>query len=216
MLQELLRETRNSTVTPLEPGNLRTRPPLYTPRLQAYLTSPWSHNKGKAPTKQQLQTPSRMPERADPNSEEARLLGRLHPRREANIKWRYLSELRGRLLAPQDPQVVKKLALNAHSFRLSDEEALKLAAVPEEQKIRFKEHERRSRKHSSAWSRPKRITSRFMRRRYDELLDKAIMMDAVVTKDDQVKWSVKQAERRREIARRFVATDEDHHWSPPA
>lgn len=156
-----------------------------------------------------------MPERANPDSEEARLLGRLHPKREANIKWRYLSELRGRLLAPQDPRDADELAKQAQTFKLSKETSGAGIALPVEQETRFKEHERRFRKHGSSWGRPKRITSRFMRRRYEELLDKGITMDAVITKEDQVKWNVRQAPERREIARRFVATEEDHAWSPP-
>lgn len=214
-IQELLREARTTEAAPLQPGNPRTRPPVYPPRLQAYLTSSHSYAKGKAPTPSQLQSPQRMPLRADPNSEEARLLGRLSPRREANIKWRYLAELRSRLVAPLDPRDIQTLGEQAQTFKLPDDmKRAEIKSLPEDLQDRFRELSRKGRK-QSAWARPKRITSRFMRRRYEDLLNNAVHLDAAVTPDDKVKWSVKQSVSRRALARRFVATKEDHEWTPP-
>lgn len=197
-------------MAPLQSGNPRTRPPVYTARVKAYLTSELTHAKGKAPTKQQLEKPPKLPERADPASEEARLLGRLHPRREANIKWRYLSDMRSRLLPPQDPREVAKLEEKARSFKLpgSFHNPIPLASELQE---RFKENERRWRS-ARAWQRPRRITSRFMRRRYYDLLAKAIILDAEAKPNQDVKWEVKQPEGRREVARRMTAAKADYEW----
>lgn len=65
-----------------------SRPPVYSPELTALLTSDLSRSpKGIKPA--HLKNPHTLPERANPSSEEARLLGRLSERREVNIRWRF-------------------------------------------------------------------------------------------------------------------------------
>lgn len=210
-----MREARDPDALPLQPGNPRTRPPVFPPRLQAYLTSSHSFLKGKAPTKARLEKPTNLPERADPNSEEARLLGRLSPRREANIKWRALTDMRGRLVPPSDRRELEELAELSKSFALPQRNKVQQQALSPATHDRFAELRRRERKRNTSWAKPNRLTSRFMRRRYEQILDRAILLDATTGQNDQVRWKVKQADGRKAVSRRFVATKDDQAWALP-
>lgn len=194
---------------PLKPGCPRTRPPIYTPRLQAYLTSSDSYSKGKAPTTNQLSRPPKLPARADPASEEARLLGRLHPRREANIKWRFLSDLRSRLYAPSSTEQAH--LLNTLSTTSSSKEARKHKKPNTDVLMKLQENEHRYRK-TSVWDRPKRITSRFMRRRYAALLDKSVILENRETSANDAKWVARRPEIALGLSRKAAATEEDRFW----
>lgn len=73
------------------PGVERSRPPSYSPELTTLLTSVHSRTLTKPLKPEALVNPPTLPARADPSSEEARLLGRLSLRREVNIRWRFHS-----------------------------------------------------------------------------------------------------------------------------
>lgn len=66
----------------------KSRPPVYSPELKALLTSGHSRTT-KALELQSLTSPPKLSLRADPCSEDTRLLGPLSKRREVNIRWRY-------------------------------------------------------------------------------------------------------------------------------
>jgi len=70
------------------PNYERSRPPVYSPELTALLTSTHSRTT-KALQKGNLESPPIMPPRADPSSEQTRLLGPFSKRREVNLHWRY-------------------------------------------------------------------------------------------------------------------------------
>lgn len=80
--------------------NARVTPTYtFTPPIVALLTSPLSHST-RPPTRAQLASPPTLPARADPTSEEARLLGPLTPQRIKAIKRRYFNEQISKLRAP--------------------------------------------------------------------------------------------------------------------
>ncbi|KZT02405.1 uncharacterized protein LAESUDRAFT_752130 [Laetiporus sulphureus 93-53] len=82
----------------------RSRPPVYPAELTALLTSTASRT--TPPVNQKaLQKPPKIPERANPNSEEAKLLGPFSKRREVNIRWRYYTEQVQRVLPPLQVEV---------------------------------------------------------------------------------------------------------------
>jgi len=70
------------------PALEKSRPPVYSPELSALLTSPYSR-KTKPLNPRNLRNPPALPPRADPNSEEAKLLGPFSKRRSVNIRHRY-------------------------------------------------------------------------------------------------------------------------------
>jgi len=78
----------------------RSRPPVYSPELAALLLSPYSRSSGKALKPSHLHEPPTLPSRADPTSEDARLFGPLSKRRQVNIRWRYFSHHWKRIYPP--------------------------------------------------------------------------------------------------------------------
>lgn len=72
---------------------------MYSPELTALLTS--THSRTTKPLRiGNLQSPPIIPERADPSSEEARLLGPFSKRREVNLRWRYFKREWHKVLPP--------------------------------------------------------------------------------------------------------------------
>lgn len=72
------------------PAVEKSRPPVFSPELSALLTA--SHSRMSKPlSPQDLKTPSKLPAKADPNSEAARYFGPFSKRREVNIRWRHFA-----------------------------------------------------------------------------------------------------------------------------
>lgn len=202
---------------PLQAGVPRTRPPVYTPKLASFVASPYV-SESKAVTSVQLAHPPTLPERANANSEEARLLGRLHPRREANIRWRYLARLRDRSYAPFTDAEIKTL-----------ETLVEMAHVPAKSRRGVLDKESRQAA-ALGWSthnpgpggasgkRPCQITPRFMRRRFQEILDAGVTFRQVPSsaaagaKGGHSTWTVQRPDGASEKRRRFLAGDEDTKW----
>ncbi len=68
----------------------KSRPPVYSPELTALLGSRISRDTPLSP--RTLKNPPLLSERADHESEKARLLGPLSKRREVNIRWRFFAD----------------------------------------------------------------------------------------------------------------------------
>jgi hypothetical protein len=79
---------------PIIPGVDRSRPPTYSPTLQAILGAAVAKSTDNTHTPAQLEHPPTLPTRADPKSEDARLLGPFSLRRQVNIRWRFFSRQR--------------------------------------------------------------------------------------------------------------------------
>ncbi|KAG6890730.1 hypothetical protein C0992_013113, partial [Termitomyces sp. T32_za158] len=73
------------------PKSEKSRPPVYSPELKALLLSSDSR-RTKPLSAKSLTFPPVLPLRADPSSEDARLLGPFSKRREVNIRWRYFTK----------------------------------------------------------------------------------------------------------------------------
>ncbi|KAJ7492796.1 hypothetical protein FB451DRAFT_1022499 [Mycena latifolia] len=90
--RELMEPILTDPSAPLPPKIIpaveSSRPPVYSKELKALLTSGLSRTT-KALVDRQLHFPPTLPTRADPASEEARLLGPFSKRRETNTRWRY-------------------------------------------------------------------------------------------------------------------------------
>ncbi|KDQ19890.1 hypothetical protein BOTBODRAFT_152442 [Botryobasidium botryosum FD-172 SS1] len=72
------------------PAVERSRPPSYNPMIKALLASPHARIR-KTLSSRKMATPPTLPERADPKSKDAQLLGPFSRRREVNIRWRYFT-----------------------------------------------------------------------------------------------------------------------------
>ncbi|KAF7799322.1 hypothetical protein EIP86_010554 [Pleurotus ostreatoroseus] len=86
------------------PAMEKSRPPVFSPELTALLTSNHSRESPLSPSA--LKKPPLMPERADPTSEDARLLGPLSKRREVNIRWRYFTAQSKKCFPPLQVEVL--------------------------------------------------------------------------------------------------------------
>ncbi|KZV77677.1 hypothetical protein PENSPDRAFT_645301 [Peniophora sp. CONT] len=74
------------------PAAHKSHPPVYSPELAALSMSGSSRRQGKPLKPEQLVNPPTMPARADPSSSDYQLFGPLSKRREVNIKWRFFTE----------------------------------------------------------------------------------------------------------------------------
>ena len=87
-------DTKTPRPEPIIPGIDRSRPPTYSPTLKAILAAAVAKSNDKTHLAAQLEHPPTLPARADPKSEDAKLLGPLSLRRQVNIRWRFFSQQR--------------------------------------------------------------------------------------------------------------------------
>lgn len=198
-IEAILSQARENATSPLIPTVPRTKLPQYTPLMKSYLLCPDSHRKGKAPKSGHLITPPALPARADPNSEDARLLGPFSKRREANIRWRYLTNFRDKMNAPILSSEVDILSYQARhaSKPLSKRQQSNATAH-----MQFSDNIKNLGK-------PRRITGRFMRRRYEELLTAGVAVAQGVNNEGRVEWITRQPSG---LAKKPSATEEDLRW----
>lgn len=79
----------------------RSCPPSYSAPLEALLTSPLARPRGLSPLKPlDLVIPPNLPAKFDPESAEAKALGRLSKRREVNLRWRFFTRETAKVYPP--------------------------------------------------------------------------------------------------------------------
>jgi len=110
LMEPFLITPKSEIPPPMIQGLERSRPPVYSQAFRALLTNPLSR-KTKALTLEKIDKPPKLPSRADPDSEDARLLGPLSKRRHVNILWRaYTHEVKYTI-----PPLDVKLSQQGHS-----------------------------------------------------------------------------------------------------
>ncbi|VDB99572.1 unnamed protein product [Peniophora sp. CBMAI 1063] len=168
----------------------KSHPPVYSPELAALSISGSARRVGKPLKPDQLANPPKMPARADPSSSEHKLYGPLSKRRQSNIRWRFFTDNWQKLHAPLELTVdptpssskgkevmrgvprcigiygqgvledVKSVANASHGMR---------TPIPRRQRRSLRADEDAGWRHET----PAGIApSRFLRRRYAELLGK--------------------------------------------
>ncbi|EPQ60469.1 hypothetical protein GLOTRDRAFT_135142 [Gloeophyllum trabeum ATCC 11539] len=195
LLEPLLQDARSSATHRIIPGVERSRPPHYSPELAALLTSPFSRSH-KPLSPKDLIIPPTLPARSDPASEEARLLGPLSKRREANLRWRFFTDQSKKVYPPlqilvqepvltdpiprSDKDAVAQAGIRAIGLQDSGvfEEVQKLALPPTQSSPIPRRHpptpkpqgeaDKFSRSPACVFHSP--LPRRFLRRRYQELL----------------------------------------------
>lgn len=90
-MQPLLSDPKAPLPPRIIPSDEKSQPPVYSPELKTLLTSNISRT-SKPLAHSDLKAPPLLPVRADPSSDDARLLGPLSKRREVNIRWRYFEQ----------------------------------------------------------------------------------------------------------------------------
>ncbi|CAK5279996.1 unnamed protein product [Mycena citricolor] len=94
------------------PAEESSRPPVYSGELRALITSTLS-KKGGAVNSDKLKTPPKLPERANPESEEARLRGPFSKRREVNIRKRFFAQEAQKVRPPLQVVVNQEISTQA-------------------------------------------------------------------------------------------------------
>lgn len=182
--------------------------------LAALVTSPMAHT-ARPPSRAQLSKPPTLPERADPTTEEARLIGPLNSQRIKAIRGRYFNSQLSKVRAPiaielkrkdgrpiEDKEGFAKRAglskvnlesgrrvlagLEAKSQvsakplpprRLQTLEQIRSSTpIPPQVRQKMDDDQRRifsPSSKNSKWHRPKTVTSRLLRRRYQDILSKS-------------------------------------------
>ncbi|KAG5353238.1 hypothetical protein C0989_009201 [Termitomyces sp. Mn162] len=125
-LKPILSDPDVSVPPRIIPSSEKSRPPIYSPELQALLLSSDSR-KTKPLAAKSLVFPPVLPLRADSSSEDARLLGPLSKRREVNTRWRYFTQEWKKVLPPL--QVVMKDSTSDIEFDKTSQEDLARADV---------------------------------------------------------------------------------------
>lgn len=207
---------------------------MFSPELKALLGSTHAH-KTRPLAPSALKRPPTLPERADPESNDARYLGPFSKRREVNIRWRFFTEEWRKLLPPLHVTVeeknnsfetmnsghysasLAKASVRGFGFQGIDvlEEIKTIAGLPYKTPSDFPPNR-------SQPTTPRAITNRFIRRRYQELLGRTpILTYAYRNIDNQVKpvgYSVSLApaaissELRYQAFRISTADETDLQW----
>ncbi|KAJ7169704.1 hypothetical protein C8R46DRAFT_896854 [Mycena filopes] len=195
-----------------------SRPPVYSNELRALLTSSESRV-GKALGNRDLQSPPTLPARADPNSEEALLLGPFSKRRETNTRWRYFAEESQKVRPPLEV-VVDDIPADSCGATVDDARRVGIRSLPLQGLPVFKDVEalasfRQERAHSKA---PSDITSepppsRWLRRRYGTLLNRLpILTYRVPPGDNTPRYSVSLSQSRLDVKTTVLGDSADLEW----
>ncbi|GJJ09871.1 hypothetical protein Clacol_004095 [Clathrus columnatus] len=207
------------------PGVERSRPPSYSPELATLLTSTHSRTLTKPLKHTALKNPPTLPERANPSSEEARILGPFSKRREVNIRWRYhTGEIKRtyyplELSEPDDPEYKHNLrGTGAECLALLKEvEDLARSPLPIPGRKRDAKadtanlvtHPYQQEKFDSS------LPNRFLRRRYRELLARIpiLIPDKNTQYGAKTTWSpLALVSSDRNVVQYGIASEEDIDW----
>ncbi|THV06028.1 hypothetical protein K435DRAFT_646143 [Dendrothele bispora CBS 962.96] len=184
-MEPILSDPSSPPPEPIIPSKPKSRPPVYSREMQALLTTTFSRSTGTPLKSEHLKFPPNLPARADPSSEEARLLGPLSKRLEVNKRWRFFAKETRKILPPLE--VVVKSTDGSEKAGLEDTTQAGIRNVGLQGYSVFKEiedivgplesprpitrRERRTEPNNIPTSKnASRHPSRWLRRRYQELL----------------------------------------------
>ena len=207
---------------------------MYAPELKALLTSSLSR-KSKPLSLENLSSPPTLPRQADPFSQDARLLGPFSKRREVNIRWRYFTTEWKKVHAPLQIAVKHREGVdsgitNAELFHVGvrglglqaqgiHEDLEALVGPPEMPRNLTRKELGGAIKVNT--EKPSRHPSRWLRRRYQELLGRIPILSLVRHPSDssQGKYFVSLSQNAlapslRTSSRRLieVSTSDDREW----
>ncbi|KAJ7071201.1 hypothetical protein C8F01DRAFT_974769 [Mycena amicta] len=177
-----------------------SRPPTYSPELRALLTS--GPSRPAAVLKEAaLQIPPNLPARADPNSEEARLLGPLSKRRQVNARWRFFVKESRKVRPPL------QIAIDSPTYvgvSVQDTRRAGVPALPMQGLGVFEELEELA---ASSQRVP-----RWVRRRYRDLLDRLPILSRRISSNNTASYSVALSDHRLSKLSDVDTDDADLKW----
>ncbi|KZT75065.1 hypothetical protein DAEQUDRAFT_761033 [Daedalea quercina L-15889] len=126
LLQPLLSDPASPLPDRIIPSVERSRPPVISPEMTALMANGISRS-SRAPALKRIQS-APLPERANPNSAAAHLLGPFSKRREVNIRWRYFTKQLHAVYPPVEVGVDQSRAITSKDHR-TDRASLERAGV---------------------------------------------------------------------------------------
>ncbi|KAG2056995.1 hypothetical protein BDR06DRAFT_211616 [Suillus hirtellus] len=216
LMEPLLSDPNVPLPPPIIPSKESSRPPVYSQELTALLTSGLSRRK-RPLVPGDLSFPPILPERADPNSSDAQILGPFSKRREVNARWKYfgqewkkvfpplqISVLPSRKVGDQGsdlgtPTAVRKISFDGTTVL---EELVQLTTKPKNTSGAF-------------------LQRRWLRRRYQELLGRLPILTFISAQTKKpggfsVSLAPNALKARSQGRSLPCATDEDVAWNQKA
>ncbi|KIK48437.1 hypothetical protein CY34DRAFT_20834 [Suillus luteus UH-Slu-Lm8-n1] len=201
LMEPLLSDPNAPLPPPMIPGKESSRPPAYSQELAALLTSGFSRKK-KPLILDDLSFPPILPERADPNSSDALILGPFSKRREVNARWKYFKQEWKKVLPPLQISVSPSQEVGDEGSELGASAAVRKIGFDGTVVLEELVHLTTKSENTSGASPPRR----WLRRRYQELLGRLPILtffsspNDLKTKgggplpyatDDDVAWNLK-------------------------
>ncbi|KAF7339798.1 hypothetical protein MVEN_01896300 [Mycena venus] len=229
--RELMEPLLTDPTAPIPPRIIpaveSSRPPVYSTELRALLTTTSSRSVGKGVSEGTLDFPPKLPARAKPNSEEARVLGPFSKRRETNTRWRYFVE-QWQNARPPLQVVVENIPSDTCGAALDDIRRVGIRGLPMQGLHVFEDVETLATPRQNARRRTLEIPDhsnephipRWIRRRYQQLLTRIpILTYKVPAQNKPPRYSVSLSPHR-PVTRGFDADVSDVEWlaerAPPA
>ncbi|KAG2122035.1 hypothetical protein BD769DRAFT_1476477 [Suillus cothurnatus] len=217
LMEPLLSDPNAPLPPPIIPGKESSRPPVYSQELTALLISGLSRRK-RPLAPDDLSFPPILPQRADPNSSDAQILGPFSKRREVNARWRYFGQEWKKVLPPLQISVSPSREVGGEGSDLGTSTAVR--------KIGFdgttvlEELFQLTTKPKNASGSGTFLPRRWLRRRYQELLGRLPILTFISAREARKKsggFSVSLAPnalKARNQGRLLpYATDDDVAWN---
>lgn len=216
LMEPLLSDPNAPLPPPIIPGKESSRPPVYSQELTTLLTSGLSRRK-RPLVPGDLSFPPILPQRADPNSSDAQILGPFSKRREVNARWKYFGQEWKKVLPP--------LQISVSSSREVGDEGSDLGTSTAVRKIGF--DGTTVLEELIQLTKPRNISGvflprRWLRRRYQELLGRLPILTFTSACEDMktkksggfsVSLAPNALKARNQVRPLPCATDDDIAWN---
>ncbi|KAJ6574931.1 hypothetical protein B0H19DRAFT_913762, partial [Mycena capillaripes] len=194
LIEPILTDPTAPTPPRIIPAVESSRPPVYSKELRVLLTTSASRI-GRNLSAQSLESPPTLPARANPDSEEARLLGPFSKRRETNARWRFFVEEWQKVLPPL--QVVVEGDSPSRGVALDDLRRVGIRSLPMQGLHVFEDVETLATPRHSQNPNPISSSSasephipRWVRRRYQALLNRLPILTYKIPQNKPPRYSV--------------------------
>jgi len=217
LMEPLLSDPNAPLPPPIISNKESSRPPMYSPELTALLTSGLSRKK-KPLLPGDLSFPPILPERADPNSSDAKVLGPFSKRREVNARWKYFQQEWKKVFPPLQISFSPGRDMGVKGSTSSAIRNIGFDGTTVfEELVQLTKPRNQSRE---GFDGP--LPSRWLRRRYQELLGKLPILTFIPAREDAkarkpggfaVSLAPDAIKSRVQARRLPYATDDDVAWN---
>ncbi|KAG1810257.1 uncharacterized protein HD556DRAFT_1259828 [Suillus plorans] len=215
LMEPLLSDPNAPLPPPIIPSKESSRPPVYSQELTALLTSGLSRRK-RPLVPGDLSFPPILPERADPNSSDAQILGPFSKRREVNARWKYFGQEWKKVLPPLQISVLPSRKVGDQGSDLRTPIAVRKIGFDGTTVLEELVQLTKPKNTSGAF-----LQRRWLRRRYQELLGRLPILTFIPAQTKKpggfsVSLASNALKARSQGRSLPCATDEDVAWNQKA